>query len=231
MKKVVGYVRVSTDAQVREGVSLEVQKGKITAWAKIQDQYLICIEEDAGISGKLIRNREGLKRAIEVACDEEAVLVIYSLSRLSRSTRDTLALVEKLDKAGADLVSLSERIDTTTAAGKMVFRMLAVLNEFERDQISERTSAILQHKKENGRVYAPVPFGFDRDGDKLVENHEELSVVDLVKEWREKGWSLRRIASELSNRGVPTKTGKKWYASTVRYILNNELYSNDDPQE
>ncbi len=56
-------------------------------------------------------------------------------------------LAEKLDKAGADLVSLSERIDTTTAAGKMVFRMLAVLNEFERDQISERTSAILQHKK------------------------------------------------------------------------------------
>jgi len=76
--------------------------------------------------------------------------VVYSLSRLSRSTKDTLQIAEKLDKAGADLVSLSEQIDTTSASGKMVFRLMAVLNEFERDQISERTSAALQHKKAKG---------------------------------------------------------------------------------
>lgn len=70
------------------------------------------------------------------------------MSRLARSTRDAITTSERLDKAGAALVSLSEKIDTTTAAGKMVFRMLAVLAEFERDQISERTTTAMQHKKE-----------------------------------------------------------------------------------
>lgn len=224
MKKAVAYLRVSTESQVREGISLEAQRAKIEAWATVHDHELICIEEDAGISGKLIRNREGLQKAIDTACDEKAVLVVYSLSRLSRSTRDTLALVEKLDKAGADLVSLSERIDTTSAAGRMIFRVLAVLNEFERDQVSERTAAVLQHKKDNGQVYAPVPFGYDREGDNLIENPEELSVVNLIKNLRDQGYSLRQIAFQLNSQGVSTKTGKKWYASTVRYILKNELY-------
>jgi len=107
MKKAVAYLRVSTESQVREGISLEAQRAKIEAWATVHDHELICIEEDAGISGKDIRNREGLQRAIEVACDEQAILIVYSLSRLSRSTRDTLGLVERLDSAGADLVSLS----------------------------------------------------------------------------------------------------------------------------
>ena len=161
--KVIGYVRASTEEQAREGVSLEAQKHRITTWTEALDGELLLIAEDAGISGKLLRNRDGLRGAIEAACTEKAALVIYSLSRLSRSTRDTLMLADKLDKAGADLVSLSERIDTTTAAGKMVFMMLAVLNEFERDQISERTSAILQHKKAKGEAYSPIPYGFKRE--------------------------------------------------------------------
>ncbi len=225
MKKVVGYVRVSTDAQVREGVSLEAQKEKIIAWAKIQDQDLICIEEDAGISGKLIRNREGLKRAIEVACGEKAILVVLSLSRFSRSTKDTLALVEKLDKAGADLVSLSERIDTTSAAGKMVFRMLAVLNEFERDQVSERTSAILQHKKSKLEAYSPTPYGFSRRGNHLIVDEKEHEIVQRIHKLRKEGNSLRKIALSLNEDSIPSKNGGWWYASTVRYIIKNKLHA------
>src|SRR6266581_6504849 len=79
------------------------------------------------------------------------VLVVYSLSRLARNTTETLELGERLAKAGADLVSLSEKIDTTSAAGKMVFRMLAVLAEFERDQISERTRVAMQHMRCEGK--------------------------------------------------------------------------------
>ena len=223
--KVIGYVRVSTEEQAREGVSLEAQRHRITAWTEALDGELLFIAEDAGISGKLIRNRDGLRRAIEAACTEKAALVIYSLSRLSRSTRDTLMLADKLDKAGADLVSLSERIDTTTAAGKMVFRMLAVLNEFERDQISERTSAILQHKKAKGEVYSPIPYGFRREGNKLVADENEMTVVRNIRNWREEEYSLRKIASQLNNAGIPAKNGGHWYASTVRYILSNNLYS------
>jgi len=222
--KVIGYCRVSTEEQAREGVSLEAQREKIEAWAHVMDGELLTVEEDAGISGKMMRNREGLQRALELACDQKAVLVVYSLSRLSRSTKDTLAVAERLGRAGADLVSLSERIDTTTAAGKMVFRMLAVLNEFERDQISERTSAVLQHKKSKLEAYSPTPYGYRRLGNQLITDALEQEIIHRIQSLREGGRSLREIASALNAEGVPTKNGGSWHASTVHYILGNGLH-------
>jgi len=223
--KVVGYVRVSTEEQAREGVSIEAQQSKIEAWAKALDFKVIAVEVDAGISGKNIRAREGLKKALEVACSEKAALVVYSLSRLSRSTKDTIMLAEMLDAAGADLVSLSERIDTTSAAGKMVFRMLAVLNEFERDQISERTSAILQHKKSKLEAYSPTPYGYNKNEKKLLPDPVEQEVIKKMKRLRKQGKSFKRIAKYLNSRNTPPKRGSLWYASTVRYILNNNLHN------
>jgi site-specific DNA recombinase len=215
----VGYARVSTEEQAREGVSLEAQRTRIEAWAQGNDTPLIGIFEDAGISGSKTENREGLQKAIGMACEKRAILVVYSLSRLSRSTKDTLALAERLEKAGADLVSLSERIDTTSASGKMVFRMLAVLNEFERDQISERTAAALRHKKEKRQPYSPTPYGFDRICDLLVINYDEQAVIEEILELRKKGWSLRRIAEQLNKGCISSKRGGKWFASTIRSIL------------
>ncbi|MCK5133948.1 MAG: recombinase family protein [Candidatus Sabulitectum sp.] len=223
--KVVGYVRVSTDEQVREGVSLEAQKSKISSWANALDYEVICIEEDAGISGKNIRAREGLQRALNLACAEKAILVVHSLSRLSRSTRDTLAVAERLDKAGADLVSLSERIDTTNAAGKMIFRMLAVLNEFERDQISERTSAILQHKKSKLEVYSSTPYGYIKDGKKLVADPQEQRVISKIYSLHKQGVSFRKIVGYLNRHRIPSKKGREWHSSTVYYILNNSIHT------
>ena len=84
---------------------------------------------DRGLSGGRCDNRPALKEALKAVCRGDS-LVVYSLSRLARSTRDTLMIAETLERKGADLVSLSERIDTTSSTGKMVFRMLAVhLNE------------------------------------------------------------------------------------------------------
>jgi len=225
--KVVGYVRVSTDEQAREGVSLTAQREKIEAWAEALDYSVLHIEEDAGISGKNIRSREGLQRAVDLACSNHAALVVHSLSRLSRSTRDTLMLAEMLDKAGADLVSLSEKIDTSSAAGKMVFRLLAVLNEFERDQISERTSAILQHKKSKLEPYSPTPYGYDKEQDKLIPSRDEQKVITLIFRLRRKGVSLRGIALVLNCRGIPAKNGGRWHHSSIQYILSNSLHINE----
>jgi site-specific DNA recombinase len=215
----VGYTRVSTEEQAREGVSLDAQKARIEAWALANETALIGFYEDAGISGGRAENREGLQGAIGLACEKKAILVVSSLSRLSRSTRDTLALAERLEKAGADLVSLSERIDTTSASGKMVFRMLAVLNEFERDQISERTAAALRHKRDQHHAYSPTPYGFDRIGNTLVLNPAEQEVLERILRLRTLGWSLRRIADRLDAEGIPAKRGGRWFGSTVRSIL------------
>jgi len=112
MKKAIGYLRVSTAGQATDGVSLDAQRERIEAWAKAHDFELLGIQRDAGISGGKASNRPGLQKALDLACKERAALVVYSLSRLARSTRDALEISARLDKAGADLVSLSESIDT-----------------------------------------------------------------------------------------------------------------------
>ncbi len=151
-------------------------------------------------------------------------MVVYSLSRLARSTKDAIAIAERLDRAGADLVSLSERIDTTSAAGKMVFRMLAVLAEFERDLVSERTTAALAVKRRNGqRISGRIPFGHDLadDGVTLIPNEAEQTVIQEMQAMRSDGMSLERIADTLTRRKVPTKTGRssRWGHRSVASIL------------
>ena len=216
--KAVGYVRVSTQGQAEDGVSLEAQKAKIIAWCEANDYELVAIYKDA-ISGTKA-DIEGRQAAIDNS--QGMALVVYSLSRFARSTKDTLHLAEHLEKRGTDLVSLTEKIDTTTAAGKMVFRMLAVLNEFERDQISERTRAALAHKKANGEKYAPVPFGYREVNKRLVEVKHEARLVARMLKLREQGHTLTSIADWLNESGVEGKRGGRWYASTISYIIKRQ---------
>lgn len=222
MQKAIGYIRVSTEGQVVDGVSLDAQRAKIEAWCQVNDFELAGVFVDAGISGKRADNRPELQAALTAVAKHRGALVVYSLSRLARSTKDTIAISELLSKAGADLVSLSEKIDTTTAAGKMVFQMLAVLAEFERNQISERTTVAMAHMRDQGRFLGQVPFGYDlaEDGETLIANQDELEAVELIQSLHRKGYSLRSIASELQGANIPTKGGKKtWTHTTVQSIL------------
>ena len=218
----IGYIRVSTDGQVTDGVSLDAQRERVGAWCLANGYAIAEIFVDAGLSGGRSDNRPGLQSALDAVCKVRGVLVVYSLSRLARSTKDTIAIGERLDKSSADLVSLSERIDTTSAAGKMMFRMLAVLAEFERDQISERTSTAMKFKAAKGERVGKVPFGFDlsADGVTLVPNESEQRALSLIRELRAMGESLRKIAAELERQRFPTKEGKPWTHSTVQRIVS-----------
>ena len=204
MKTATAYIRVSTEGQVTDGVSLDAQRAKIEAWCLVNDVQMGQVFVDAGISGKRADNRPQLQAALDTVCNDGGVLVVYSLSRLARSTKDTIVISERLDKAGADLVSLSEKLDTTSAAGKMVFRMMAVLAEFERDQVSERTCSAMAHKKSQGQRVGTVPFGYDLDADgiTLVENVDQLKAIELIHSLKEKGYSLRAIAEALDAAGI-----------------------------
>ena len=219
--KAIGYIRVSTERQADEGVSLEAQKARIQSWCNANDCELIEVFVDAGISGKSMDKRPGLQQAL-AATGKGMALVVYSLSRLARSTKDTLSISERLDKAGADLVSLSEKIDTTGAAGKMMFRMLAVLAEFERDVISERTTMALAHKKAAGEKYAPVPFGYSELDGRLIAVESEALVVAEIMQQRSQGQTLQAIATDLNGRGITGKQGGKWHPSTVKCILQRQ---------
>jgi DNA invertase Pin-like site-specific DNA recombinase len=216
---VVGYMRVSSQGQVEDGVSLDAQRAKIEAWAKLHDETDIVIYQDAGISGASMDQRPGLQNALRDVCRRKGVLVIYSLSRLARSTRDTLSISDRLAKSGAELVSLSERIDTTSASGKMVFRMMAVLAEFERDQISERTRAAMAHLRSSRRRFsrfAPYGWDFDRSGELILPNLVEHQVIGRMVEMRAQGLTFQAIAERLTEESVPTKhSGRPWTAKVV----------------
>lgn len=173
---------------------------------------------DAGISGTKA-DRPGLVAALAAVGKGDA-LVVYSLSRLSRSTRHMLELSDRLEKVGADLVSISEKIDTTSAAGKMVFRMLAVMAEFERDQISERTTTAMQHKKSKGERVGSIPYGskLASDGVNLESDEVEQEIIGIVRKLNGDGMSLRKIASKLQQQGFQSR-GAKWHPQTIANIL------------
>ena len=216
--RAVSYIRVSTGEQAQDGVSLEMQRAKVRAWAALNDAEIVAEYADEGLSGKRA-DRPGLVAAIAHAKREGAALVVYSLSRLSRSTLDTLQLTADLERAGCDLVSLSEKLDTSTPAGRVVFRVLAVLGEFEREQVAERTRGAILHLKAKGQRYGSIPHGFRDEGGQLVKDAREAEVVRLVQSLRERGLSLRKISDELAARGAFNREGRPFNHNSINSML------------
>lgn len=219
-KVAVGYVRVSTERQASEGVSLEAQRERIEAWAAYQGISLAAVHVDAGLSGGRADNRPGLQAALADVCKRRGILVVFSLSRMARSTTDAGNLSKRLEKAGADLVSLSENLDTTSAMGRFVFRLIASLAELEREQIVERTTSALAFKRRQGkRISGKIPYGYRLEGSDLVEVPDEQAVIRLILEWRARGISLRAIAAELETRQVTRQNGATSWPSNVVLMI------------
>ncbi len=213
----VGYARVSTAGQVAEGVSLEAQKKLLL------ERGATVIHEDAGVSGTKTKNRPGLAKALAaVEGRPGSSLIVYSLSRLARSTADALAIAKRLEEGGVALVSLSESIDTGTAMGRCFYTVLAAIAALEADIASERTRMGLAHLRSKGRrISGRIPYGFDLEGDAgLVENVPEQKTLGLIRRLSDEGLSLAEIASRLRERGITTKTGSRsWSPSTLSGIL------------
>jgi site-specific DNA recombinase len=218
------YCRVSTTGQMEEGVSLDHQQERVTAWVKANGHELGGVFVETG-SGSSAQNRPELQRAMLAVCKAKGVLVVYSLSRFSRSVVDTLNLAAQLEKSDAHLASLSESIDTSSAVGRMVFRMLSTLNQFEREMLVERTTNALAHMRRQNKRTGAVPYGYTlaADGETLLPVAAEQQVIQRIMQRRASGHTLVQIADTLNAAGVATKlTGKTWYGSTVASILNRQ---------
>jgi site-specific DNA recombinase len=124
--KVIGYVRVSTEDQAKEGVSLEAQQARIKAYCTAKGWELVGIEADRGLSAKDC-NRPGLQAALEAVKHKQVeALVVYKLDWLTRSIADLLELMNLLNKKDVALVSMEESLDATTATGRLMMNMLAL---------------------------------------------------------------------------------------------------------
>jgi DNA invertase Pin-like site-specific DNA recombinase len=225
-KRAIGYSRCSTSEQADFGVSLEAQAEKIRHWCAANDYELHGILTDRGISGGRSDNRPALQEALATLEPGDS-LVVYSLSRLARSTKDTLAIAEVLEGKGADLVSLTERLDTTTSSGLLAFRMLAVLSEFERDLIAERTKLAMRHLRSKGRFLGgSAPFGYRCEGGYLREVPEEMEIVQMIRSLREEGMSLRAISRQLFSVGIAARSGSPFVPiQLVRILKSASVFS------
>jgi DNA invertase Pin-like site-specific DNA recombinase len=239
MNKAVCYIRVSTEEQVRGGVSLEAQEEKLIAYCRLQGLEVVRIIREEGVSGsKPLETRPGGEELAKLVGSGRIQHVIaLKLDRLFRDAENALNQTRRWDNSGIamHLVDMGgQAINTASAMGRMFLTMMAGFAELERNLIAERTQAALAHKKSHKEAYSPIPYGYDRDGKNLVENPTEQEALRTIQQWYGEGKSLRAIARNLNEQGIPTKSegqernGKpvagKWYAATIKYILGNTLH-------
>jgi len=222
-RRIVAYIRVSTDKQAEHGVSLDAQRAKVEQYAALYDLELVAVEVDA-LSAKTTAARPALARALAMldAGTADGLLVV-KLDRLTRSVRDLGDLIESyFGSRGAALISVSENVDTRTAAGRLVLNVLASVGQWEREAIGERTSAAMQHKKAAGETTGTAPYGYRvaADGVRLEEDAAEQRALALVRDLRAEGLSLRAIGDRLTAAGCTPRTGRSWHPQTVARIAD-----------
>lgn len=218
--KAIGYIRVSTEDQAKEGISLDAQKKKIELYCELKGFELTEIIADEGVSAKDLK-RPGVKSLLgKVANKEIEAIVVYKLDRIFRSTMDALETSQNFKKKGVALHSIQENLDTDSAIGRFFFTLLSALGQMERELIGERTKMALNHLKENGRVYATIPYGKKREGDILVDAPEELENIFQIDELFKEVGNYSKIAKIMNIRGRKPRSGGYWYPQQIKNIVN-----------
>lgn len=227
------YLRVSTEGQNEDGGSLESQEERCRDLCRARGYDVARVFIDAGKSGGSLDRPALSELRAAVEAGSVGVVVVYALDRLSRSQKDTLALLEEFEHAGAGLAAASQSFDTTTPAGRAMLGMLAVFAELQRAEIRERTKSALAAKKAKGEAVGRAPFGLRRAGAGYEQDPDTWPVVARILSERSAGSSCQRIADGLNDEDVATATGVhgdargaaqgsgKWHAATVAKLCRN----------
>lgn len=226
MRHIALYVRVSTDEQAREGMSLGEQEERLKAYCRAlgwNEEVKVYLED--GFSAKNI-NRPKLKELLKhVKEGLVSKIIITKLDRMSRSLLDLLNLIELFQDQHVSFVSISESFDTNTPAGRLTLQVLGAVAEFERLRNSERVYENMFHASKGGKWLTQAPYGYDLVDKELVINKEESNIVKRVfEEYLLKRYSYLKIATQLNEDGVKSKYGRGWSHRTVKLMLTNAAY-------
>jgi site-specific DNA recombinase len=218
MPKAVAYVRVSTTEQAREGWSLTVQRKRARAYCDARGWRLAKVYADEGVSSAA--RRPAFDAMVDdVLADGVDVIVAMKLDRLGRSAAGLLALYERLERKGVNIVTIDDGIDTSTANGRLMRTILAALAEWERDVIRDRTRNGVRAAMDDGRRVGQPPFGYTvRDG-RLIELPDEQQVLQRIRSRRAAGASLATIAQELNEARVAPRRGR-WHPTSIARALD-----------
>lgn len=225
--KLVGYVRVSTDAQAERGLGLETQAKHIRAWAKAEGHTLTRIVKDAGVSGaKDLEARDGLAEAFELLREGRAQgIVVYRLDRLARDLVIQEQLMADIWKRGCEILSTASgeqdlRDDPEDPSRKMMRQILGAVAEYERSMINLRLRRGRAAKAaKGGFAYGSPAFGMRTVNKELVMDTEEQAALKRMAALRDDGHSLRQIVTVLHAEGIPSKRGGVWHSQTVARAL------------
>ena len=142
------YARVSTQLQVNDGVSLDVQERQLQHAAELAGYTSIELVREEGRSGKSISGRPALTEALKRLDSGEAkAIFVTRIDRLARSTKDFLSIIDRANTNGWRLIMLDLNLDTATYQGRFVVTIMSALAEMERGIIAERQKEV--YKVEN----------------------------------------------------------------------------------
>lgn len=229
-KRVLGYVRVSTVMQVQDGFSLEAQESKIYKESLNINGYLHSIYIDRGISGGSMEKRLALDRMLKII-EKGDWIIVNSVSRLARKTKDLLSIVELIESRGCHLLILDLNLDITSPSGKLILTLMGSQAQFEREITSERVKGVMQHLKSTGSLRTKPPFGWKMNMDRStgaaihIRNEEEQEIITKMRILRSKyhNMSITQFSEKLNEENLqPPRTSKKWYHRTVKDIMNRE---------
>lgn len=225
-KVAVGYIRVSTEEQAKDGYSLQNQELVINKRCDYEGWELKEIFHDKGISGASMDKREGIKELLEyVKSNKVDYLVMFKVSRLSRKISDVVAIADYLEKAGVKLIAIEDNIDTSTPIGKYFLVFGAVVAEMERENIITQVKGGMQQKAREGEWNGgKPPIGYDLVEKRLKINGAEAEIVKTVYNEYLKGNGYKAIALTLNEKGLKTKLGKPFNGIGIKEILRNPTY-------
>lgn len=214
----VGYVRVSTDMQAVDGLSLDAQRHAIQAYCSINGLRLIKICQDVESGGKA--DRPGLADALAVKAD---VVVVLKFDRVSRSIKHFCEMYEEHFADGSkELVAIRESIRLDSALGRALVSILLVFAQMEREATGERTREAISHIRGSGYHFGKIPYGYKTVPAPqnpryriLVEDEIEQKALAKVKGLIESGLGLIESADILNSEKVPPPQGKKWTKSLI----------------
>lgn len=215
------YARVSTSMQVNDGMSLDAQERDLRRAAALSGYDEVELLREEGRSGKSIKGRPVLRGALERLDRGDAeALFVTRIDRLARSTQDFLSIIDRAGSNGWRIVMLDLNLDTSSYQGRFVVTIMSALAEMERAIIAERQKDVHRDRREKG-----LRWGVDLGPKQGLQDE----LVEQIFSWREAGMSYGKIADRLNKTEAQTAYGKKWYASTIKYVVTN--YKKKGPGE
>jgi site-specific DNA recombinase len=216
------YCRVSTQYQVKDGVSLETQEHQIRDYAKSRGMVVGWVFKDEGISGREMHNRPAFNEMLELVGPRIQVVVI-SISRLSRNLEQRIQISKKIDEMKGSLMILDLQIDTSSAIGSMLLNLMSNVAEYESRASGERISSNMLHLSKQGRLRGKPPFGWKFVAKKIpfVREESEQKTIEYIRTIvaENPDLHLSGICKILNKEGYKCRRAKSWRSDRLRVIM------------